>query len=83
MRAESTFGWFAAFFLALAANVAAHPLGNFSISQYSALQIGEQDVEVRYLVDMAEIPTFQEIQETGFVPRGRQRECESIRRAQS
>ena len=68
MRAESTFGLFATFFLALAANVAAHPLGNFSISQYSALQIGVQDIEVRYIVDMAEIPTFQEIQEIDFVP---------------
>ncbi len=67
MRAESTFGLIAAFFLALAANVVAHPLGNFSINQYSALQVGEQDVEVRYIVDMAEIPTFQEIQARGLV----------------
>ena len=69
MHAESTFAWFAAFFLALAANVAAHPLGNFSINQYSALQIGEHDVEVRYIVDMAEIPTFQEIQASDLVAR--------------
>ena len=88
MRSESTFGLFAAFFLAFAANVAAHPLGNFSISQYSALQIGEQDVEVRYIVDMAEIPTFQEIQENGFVPKADDpsakaylaRKAESLRR---
>ncbi len=67
MRADSTFAWFAAFFLAFAANVVAHPLGNFSINQYSALQVGAQDVEVRYIIDMAEIPTFQEIQATGLV----------------
>ena len=47
--------------------VTAHPLGNFSISQYSAIQIGNQEVDLRYIVDMAEIPTFQEIQESGFV----------------
>jgi ABC-type nickel/cobalt efflux system permease component RcnA len=46
----------------------AHPLGNFSISQYTALRIGPDAVELRYLIDMAEIPTFQEIQETGIFP---------------
>ncbi len=46
----------------------AHPLGNFSISQYTAIRVGRDAVELRYLVDMAEIPTFQEIQETGIVP---------------
>lgn len=57
----------AAFLLVLLGNAAAHPLGNFSISQYSAIHIGKQEVELRYIVDMAEIPTFQEIQETGLV----------------
>jgi ABC-type nickel/cobalt efflux system permease component RcnA len=46
----------------------AHPLGNFSISQYTALRIGPDAVELRYLIDMAEIPTFQEIQESGIFP---------------
>jgi nickel/cobalt exporter len=41
----------------------AHPLGNFSISHYSAIGIGKDAVELRYIIDMAEIPTFQEIQE--------------------
>ena len=50
--------------------VAAHPLGNFSISQYSALRVGADSVAIRYIVDMAEIPTFQEIQETGIIPNG-------------
>jgi ABC-type nickel/cobalt efflux system permease component RcnA len=49
-------------------NAVAHPLGNFSINQYSAIRIGKSDVELRYIVDMAEIPTFQEIQQTGLVP---------------
>jgi ABC-type nickel/cobalt efflux system permease component RcnA len=49
---------------------AAHPLGNFSISQYSALHVGQDSVTLRYIVDMAEIPTFQEIQETGIIPNG-------------
>ena len=54
--------------LALAVTSAdAHPLGNFSISHYTALEIGAADVTVRYVVDMAEIPTFQETQDTGLV----------------
>ena len=46
----------------------AHPMGNFSVSHYSALRIGEETIELRHVLDMAEIPTFQEIQETGIVP---------------
>ncbi|HEV8640662.1 MAG TPA: hypothetical protein VGV13_06145 [Methylomirabilota bacterium] len=46
----------------------AHPLGNFSISQYAGIRLEPDDIELRYLIDMAEIPTFQEIQETGIVP---------------
>ena len=53
---------FAALALVSAAPVEAHPLGNFSISQYTALQIGEDAVALRYFIDMAEIPTFQELQ---------------------
>jgi nickel/cobalt exporter len=54
--------------LVLPLTVAAHPMGNFSISHYSGIRIGRAAVELRYIVDMAEIPTFQEIQETGVVP---------------
>jgi len=54
--------------LVLPLTVAAHPMGNFSISHYSGIRIGRDAVELRYIVDMAEIPTFQEIQETGVVP---------------
>lgn len=59
----------AALILGFTSKIAAHPLGNFSISQYSAIQVGAQEVELRYIVDMAEIPTFQEIQEAGLVPK--------------
>jgi len=46
----------------------AHPLGNFSISHYAGLRIGREVLELRYVIDMAEIPTFLEIQESGMVP---------------
>jgi nickel/cobalt transporter (NicO) family protein len=45
----------------------AHPLGNFSISHYAAIQVSGEDVELRYVLDLAEIPTFQELQEHGIV----------------
>jgi ABC-type nickel/cobalt efflux system permease component RcnA len=51
----------------LAAPVAAHPLGNFSISRYTAIHLDERSVELRYVVDLAEIPTFQELQAQGVV----------------
>src|SRR5438034_11776468 len=46
----------------------AQPMGNFSISHYAGIRVGQDGVEVQYLIDMAEIPTFQEIQENGIVP---------------
>jgi nickel/cobalt exporter len=58
---------FFVFLLAAPSKVAAHPLGNFSISQYSAIRINENEIALRYIIDMAEIPTFQEIQESGIV----------------
>src|SRR2546428_510597 len=46
----------------------AHPLGNFSISHYAGLRLTREGIELRYVLDMAEIPTFLERQETGLVP---------------
>jgi ABC-type nickel/cobalt efflux system permease component RcnA len=46
----------------------AHPLGNFSISRYAGLRIAPHGVELHYLLDMAEIPTFLEMQESSMVP---------------
>jgi nickel/cobalt exporter len=45
----------------------AHPMGNFSISHYAGIRVEQGFVELRYLVDMAEIPTFQEIQKSNIV----------------
>jgi nickel/cobalt transporter (NicO) family protein len=39
----------------------AHPLGNFTINQYSGLQVSREGVGVDYVLDMAEIPAFQTI----------------------
>ncbi len=39
---------------------AAHPLGNFTVNRYSRVEIGAAGVNIHYVLDMAEIPTFQE-----------------------
>lgn len=47
----------------------AHPMGNFSINHYSKIVPQAAAIEVDYIIDMAEIPTFQEIQQSKIVPR--------------
>jgi ABC-type nickel/cobalt efflux system permease component RcnA len=43
-------------------------MGNFSINHYAKLTIAPKSIEVRYVIDMAEIPTFQEMREFGVGP---------------
>src|SRR6185503_2251318 len=40
----------------------AHPLGNFTINHYARLEVARDQVRIRYVLDYAEIPTFQEKQ---------------------
>ena len=47
----------------------AHPMGNFSISHYAGITVEGRFVEVRYFIDLAEIPTFQELQQSGIAAR--------------
>jgi high-affinity nickel-transport protein len=44
-------------------------MGNFSINHYSGLRIERRFIELRYIIDLAEIPTYQEIQNSGIVAR--------------
>ena len=46
----------------------AHPMGNFSVNHYAKIKISAGSVEIRYLIDMAEIPTFQETRQFDLVP---------------
>jgi nickel/cobalt exporter len=46
--------------LATAAPAQAHPLGNFSVNHLSTVSISADRVDVRYVLDQAEIPTVQE-----------------------
>ena len=47
----------------------AHPMGNFSISHYTGITVGGDFLELCYFIDMAEIPTFQEMQQNGIATR--------------
>ena len=55
--------------LSMAPATFAHPMGNFSINHYSKIISGPRAIEIDYIIDMAEIPTFQQIQESGIVPK--------------
>lgn len=46
--------------LAFAGSSSAHPLGNFSINHLSEVSIAADHIAVHYILDQAEIPTFEE-----------------------
>jgi nickel/cobalt exporter len=50
--------WIAGLLYAIPAD--AHPLGNFSVNHLAAVSVSADRVDVRYVLDQAEIPTFQE-----------------------
>jgi nickel/cobalt exporter len=45
--------------LALPVAASAHPLGNFTVNRFSRIEVAGPRVYVRYVLDLAEIPTFQ------------------------
>jgi ABC-type nickel/cobalt efflux system permease component RcnA len=46
--------------LALPAGASAHPLGNFTVNRFAAVEVSGRDVFIHYVLDLAEIPTVQE-----------------------
>ena len=55
--------------LIVPAAAAAHPLGNFTTNHFTRIEVAGDRVYLTYVLDLAEIPTFQE-----------QRHCPSARR---
>lgn len=53
--------------LVLPGRILAHPMGNFSVNHFSAIAVYPTVVRVSYVIDMAEIPTFQEMQDSSLV----------------
>jgi ABC-type nickel/cobalt efflux system permease component RcnA len=41
----------------------AHPMGNFSVNHYSKISVERDGIKVSYIIDLAEIPTYQELQQ--------------------
>ena len=41
----------------------AHPMGNFSVNHYSKIALDRDGVKVTYIIDLAEIPAYQELQQ--------------------
>jgi nickel/cobalt exporter len=46
--------------VAFAQPASAHPLGNFTVNVYAGLVVHQDELTIDYVVDMAEIPAFQE-----------------------
>src|SRR4029078_4118134 len=46
--------------LVVPASGMAHPLGNFTVNRFTAVELSGRDVYVHYVLDLAEIPTVQE-----------------------
>ncbi len=47
--------------LLVTAPVFAHPLGNFSVNHYASLDARVEGISLTYVLDIAEVPTFQEV----------------------
>ena len=56
----------ACLFLLVARVAFAHPMGNFSINHYAGIRLGDGSIEILYIIDRAEIPTYQETQDAGI-----------------
>jgi ABC-type nickel/cobalt efflux system permease component RcnA len=41
----------------------AHPMGNFSVNHYTKIDLQSDRITVQYFIDLAEIPTYQEMQQ--------------------
>ena len=63
--------------------LAAHPLGNFSVSHYTRLQVSAQGVEITYALDLAEVPTYTLLRDWKLDAKSPQAELDTAAAAQS
>lgn len=52
--------------LALPGLLCAHPLGNFSVNHYTRFEARPGGLEIRYVIDLAEIPSFDLLSDWGL-----------------
>src|SRR5215468_714367 len=62
--------------ISLFGDALAHPLGNFTINHFARIESGVASARIRYVVDLAEIPTFQESQKADLDRDGNLSEAE-------
>jgi ABC-type nickel/cobalt efflux system permease component RcnA len=62
--------------IGLFVDISAHPLGNFTINHFVRIESGAAGARIRYVVDLAEIPTFQESQKADLDSDGNLTEAE-------
>src|SRR5580658_7523029 len=46
----------------------AHPMGNFSVSHFTRFEVGKKVVNITYVLDLAEIPTYQLMRDWNLDP---------------
>src|SRR4051794_14652693 len=54
-------------FFGLAVAATAHPMGNFSINHYARIEVGAEHTRLTYILDFAELPTLELLQEWDLV----------------
>jgi len=54
------------FLVGLCHSASAHPMGNFSVNHYAKITLENDLIRIRYFIDLAEIPTYQELQNAGI-----------------
>jgi nickel/cobalt exporter len=66
-RARRVAEWLSLLFVLGFCRVAlAHPMGNFSVNHYSRITFESDRVHINYFIDLAEIPTYQELQQANI-----------------
>ena len=66
-RARQFYGWLSLLLmLGLCRLALAHPMGNFSVNHYSRITFESDRVRINYFIDLAEIPTYQELQQANI-----------------
>ena len=70
-------------FCVCTATAFAHPMGNFSVSHYAKLQPTAKGVELEYVLDLAEIPTFEMLRDWNMERGAPQAELETHAAAQA
>lgn len=60
-RLAALLGLTAALLFVAAPAASAHPLGNFTVNRYTGLLLSPGSIRLTYAIDMAEIPTYQEM----------------------